>query len=338
MCVKPPGYSTGSAPILVLVLMAQKRIRCYEPGDEERIVGLWNSVLVKDPVSMDVFERKVLLDPNFDSSGAILVFDEENLVGYVQCLVRKYPNFYDGLEEDKGWISVLAATSGHVGKLLLERANKFFEERGRKEVWFSSYTPNYFWSGIDAESYPELHRVLLANGYRDVYQALAMDAELWPNMIHPPNIGQVEEALSKEGILVRELNTKELVALLKFLRENFSADWYRHCIDLLSRGALKEQIIVAVRNGNEVVGYCQFWGNEGFHWSAAGEHFGPFGVREDLRGKGIGSVILYRCLQNMKKLGIHRAFFLWSDPEAARLYERFGFKLTRKFTVMKKVM
>jgi mycothiol synthase len=316
----------------------QTRIRCYEPGDEEKIVQLWNRVLAKDPVSVDVFERKILLDPNFDSSGALLAFDDEDLTGYVQCLVRKYPNFYDGLEEDKGWISVFVATSDSVGATLLERADEFFRERGRKEVWFSSYTPNYFWPGIDSECYPELYRMLRAKGYSDVYQALAMDAELWPSFTYPSDIEQSESRLGKEGIRVCELTTKELVELLRFLRENFSADWYRHCIELLSRGASKEQVVVALRNEREVVGYCQFWGNEGFEWSAAGEHFGPFGVKEELRGKGIGSVVLYRCLKNMKKMGIHRAFFLWTDPKAAKLYQRFGFRTTRKFTVMKKVM
>lgn len=108
-------------------------------------------------------------------------------------------------------------------------------------------------------------------------------------------------------------------------------------MELLSRGVPRDQVIVATY-GDEVVGYAQFWGVEDYAWACAGEHFGPFGVKQSLRNKGIGTLILYRCLQNMRKRGVHRAFLLWTDPQAARLYERFGFRVTRKFTVMKKVL
>ena len=91
-------------------------------------------------------------------------------------------------------------------------------------------------------------------------------------------------------------------------------------------------------NGSEVVGYCQYWNGEGYDWYTTGAHFGPFGVREDFRGRGIGTVLLYRALLEMRKNGIHNAFVLWTDERASRLYSRFGFKVTRRFRVMMKVI
>jgi predicted N-acetyltransferase YhbS len=31
--------------------------------------------------------------------------------------------------------------------------------------------------------------------------------------------------------------------------------------------------------------------------------FGPTGVREDLRGKGVGAALLFRCLESMREMG-----------------------------------
>jgi len=313
------------------------QVRGYLPGDEVGIVDCWNSVLKNDPISLDVFVRKVLLDPNFDSKGAILACREGLVVGYAQCMVRQYPNMYDGLEEEKGWLTVLACSQPNVCAKLLAEADSYFRGKGRREVWFSSYTPNYFWPGIDRDSYPGIYQALRSAGYEDVYDALAMDADLWPAIHRPEGLNELEAKLGSEGFDVHELRTNEIVPLLEFLKRWFSADWYRHFLELVSRGVPSEQVVVATLGGR-VVGYAQFWGNDGYEWACAGEHFGPFGVEPSLRGKGLGTIILHRCLENMRKKGVHRAFFLWTDRRAARLYERFGFRVTRRFTVMRRVL
>ncbi|MEM0272688.1 MAG: GNAT family N-acetyltransferase [Thermoprotei archaeon] len=312
-------------------------IRHYRSGDEEGIVECWNRTLKCDPVSIDVFERKVLLDPNFEPNGAIVALSEGKIVGYAQCLIRHYPYLYDGLEQDKGWVSVLACDNNAILRAMLTEADRYFKANNRSEVWFSSYTPNYFWPGVDKKCYPSVYGALREAGYRDVYDALAMDADLWPDFTRPEGVDELEDKLKAEGYDVHEMRARDIVPLLNFLKNNFAADWYRHFIELCQRGVPRDQVVVATF-GEEVVGYAQFWGNEGYEWVYAGEHFGPFGVKESLRGKGIGTVILSRCLTNMKKKGIHRAFFLWTDERAARLYEKFGFKVTRRFTVMKKVL
>ncbi len=319
------------------MLKENLQVRTYLPGDEVGIVNCWNSALKNDPLSLDVFVRKVLLDPNFDPKGAIVACKDGAVVGYAQCVVRQYPNMYDGLEEGKGWVSALACSEPNVCARLLAEADSYFRGKGRREVWFSSYTPNYFWPGIDRVSYPSIYQALRSAGYEDVYDALAMDADLWPSIQHPDGLGELEAKLRSEGFEIHELRTNEIVPLLEFLKQSFPADWYRHFLELASRGVPSEQVVVATR-GERVVGYAQFWGNDGYEWACAGEHFGPFGVEPSLRGKGIGTLLLYRCLENMRKKGVHRAFFLWTDSRAARLYERFGFRVTRRFTVMRRAL
>ncbi|RLF03852.1 MAG: hypothetical protein DRK00_08000 [Thermoprotei archaeon] len=313
-------------------------VRCYEPGVEEEVVRLWNECLKYDPITVKVFERKVLLDPNFDAEGLKLAYLDGGLAGFALCIVRRYPLFYQGLEEEHGWITALAVKPGaeaEVGDRLLEEALEFFKSRGRRFVWFSPYTPNYFFPGVDPDRYGWLLKLLEAHGFERVYEALSMDAQLWPDYTVPERVAELERKLREEGIEVRPLETRDIYPLLKFLEGNFSADWYRHALELLQRGCDKGQILVAVKGG-EVVGYCQYWHSEEYDWHRPGAHFGPFGVREDMRGRGIGSVLLAKCLWDMRARGIHNAFLLWTEERAARLYSRFGFKVTRRFYVMRR--
>jgi N-acetylglutamate synthase-like GNAT family acetyltransferase len=98
---------------------------------------------------------------------------------------------------------------------------------------------------------------------------------------------------------------------------------------------ISDQIVVA-RRGGRIVGYGMFSAGEGNLWYSPGERFGPFGVENSERSKGAGSAILARLMNNMKGLGIRHAYFLWTDERASHLYKRFGFRITREFTILEK--
>jgi GNAT superfamily N-acetyltransferase len=274
----------------------------FEAGFEEEIVNAWNKLLRYDPVDLKVFERKVLLDPNFEAEGLKVARGEGGVEGFALCLVRRYPLFYQGLEEEHGWITALAfePQRPEVGGRLVEEALAFFRARGRRIVWFATYTPNYFFPGVDPDRYGWLLQLLERHGFERVYEALSMDAQLWPDYAPSPEVEELERKLESEGVEVRPLETRDIYPFLKFLERNFPADWYRHALELLQSGCEKGQILVAVKSG-EVLGYCQYWHSEDYNWHRPGAHFGPFGVREDARGKGIGTVLLARCLWEMRK-------------------------------------
>ncbi|MEM0459178.1 MAG: GNAT family N-acetyltransferase [Thermofilaceae archaeon] len=314
-------------------------ISTYRPCVEDDLVRLWNRWLRYDPISISIFERKVLLDPNFDGEGLKLAVSGGRIVGFSLCILRRYPLFYQGLEERRGWITALAYDPEfpEAGRALMEASLEYFKGKGRSEVLFSPYTPNYFFPGVDPDRYAWLLELLERHGFARLYEALSMDAQLWPDYTLPAEVEELEKKLEGEGVEVRPLETRDIYPLLRFLERSFPADWYRHALELLQSGCEKGQILVAVK-GDEVVGYCQYWHSEDYHWHKPGAHFGPFGVREDMRGKGIGTVLLARCLWEMRRRGIHNAFVLWTDEQAARLYSRFGFKVTRRYFIMRRVI
>ena len=111
--------------------------------------------------------------------------------------------------------------------------------------------------------------------------------------------------------------------------EHFGWDWFRHAQSYLLEyfGDSPHRICFLVaREKGEVVGFCQ----------QRNERFGPFGVRPDCRNRGIGRMLLFKCLETMSAKHVFFAYFLWTDEDAARLYSLAGFKRRREFAVMRK--
>lgn len=59
-------------------------------------------------------------------------------------------------------------------------------------------------------------------------------------------------------------------------------------------------------------------------------------MKASLRGRGIGSALLGRTLEQMRRQGSHCAWFLWTGENAARLYGRFGFRPSRRFVLLRR--
>lgn len=307
-------------------------VRGYRHDDEAELLAVWNAALPYDPIDVQTFRRRVLLDPNFDREWLVVAETEGGPAGFCLCLRRRVPVGSEGLEPKRGWITALGVAPEHrgrgVGTALLGRALELFRSADRQEVLIAPYVPNYFVPGVDEVHYAEGLAFLRRRGFEVVSRPLSMDANVVLFDYAPYQTR--EEALRREGIEVRALQGHEVPLLIAFLEAHTPPDWLREARELLTdstRGlACLEQITVAVCGTREVVGYCQF----------RSEHLGPFGVREDLRGQGIGTVLLARCLQTMRQQGLHNAWVLWtSDDTAERVYAKFGFRETRRFSVLR---
>ncbi|MGI6149884.1 MAG: GNAT family N-acetyltransferase [Firmicutes bacterium] len=311
--------------------------RHYASGDERQIVAAWNAALTKDPITPKRFRNLVLLDGNFDPEGLRLAFDGDELVGCVYAVRRLMPMSGSDLEPDNGWIPFFFVVPSHqrrgIGRTLMSQALEFLQEKGRKQVFFASYAPNYILPGIDINAYPGGRAFLEAMGFAKLYAAVAMDRSL-VGFVIPPDVEELRREREAEGYTFAHATDSDLVELIRFANEKFNPDWGRAIREGVVQGLPLERILVA-RDSGRLVGFCMYGAYEGVP-----ERFGPFGVDPDQRGKGLGKILLNLCLRDMRSEGLHGAWFLWTGETtpAGYLYKRTGFAVTREFYVMKKVL
>ena len=96
------------------------------------------------------------------------------------------------------------------------------------------------------------------------------------------------------GISVRRLEAWDRSALRHFVGEQFGREWASEA-ELAFSGGHPITGFVAVQGG-AIAGFAVYESSRrGF--------FGPTGVREDLRGRGAGASLLFRCLEAMREMG-----------------------------------
>jgi mycothiol synthase len=310
-------------------------VRPYQAHDEGALLELWNATMQADLLNAATFRTQVLLDPNFRPEGLLLAEERGQLAGFALVVYRQTPFFGQGLEPERGWVWAFGVAESWrrrgIGRKLLAAAMTYLAAAGRKLVLASPYTPGYIIPGVDIEAYADAVAFLQALGWRVTSEPISMHVDL-TGFVVPPLIRELEGRLAlEEHITVRSVQAAELLTLPPFVLEHFGWDWRRKATEnlaaLLGAGSDQAGVWVALRDG-QVVGYCQH----------SRERFGPFGVSPALRGKGIGRVLLSRCLADMLAKSYHCAWFLWTGRRAAGLYAQAGFRTVRQFAIMERTV
>lgn len=110
--------------------------------------------------------------------------------------------------------------------------------------------------------------------------------------------------MQTQDIIVRPAGAPEKHYVCDWVREHFSQGWVNEVEVAFARQPVS--VFVAV-SGGKLLGFaCYDATARGF--------FGPTGVDESQRGKGIGEALLFKCLQNMSDIGYAYAIIGAAGP------------------------
>jgi ribosomal protein S18 acetylase RimI-like enzyme len=108
-----------------------------------------------------------------------------------------------------------------------------------------------------------------------------------------PPVEPLLSRLNAEGVTVRRALAPEKHRVIEWVREHFGTGWASECEVAFARQPIACFIAVAEEN---VVGFA-------CHDATCKNFFGPTGVSEAQRGRGIGQALLLACLHDMAAQG-----------------------------------
>lgn len=301
------------------------RIRPYAAGDETGLLAAWNSAMWADPLDVFRWRSTYLLDPNFSPEECLVAEHTSNgeIVGFVLGFTDK-----SGTSPD-AWIVGFGVVEAHrrkgIGTALLERLQATWRKNGVPAIHVGPYIPSYLTPGVDVSAYTDGIAFLKTVGAVEGGRPVSMKANLTNYRVRE-SVGPLREKLAAESIQFRAATPEDILPLLTFMGEHF-AHWVpdvRRALQGIVRGdAATTTLHIATDNG-EIIGYAQ----------TDRERFGPFGVNEAYRGRGIGAVLLSQTLVSMRAQGYHSAWFLWTSDRTAKLYGEHGFEEVRRFQMI----
>ena len=275
-----------------------------------------------DTITPALLQEKLEGDPMADPGLCYTAFYEGELVGLLSAVRR------DIRDQALGYVKLMGVhpqwRRKGIGTTLYLRAEKELAARSAGVVRLYDVPLNYFMPGIDPRYTPALC-FAWKMGFQQFGEAVNMVSDLEPLDLDTTS---EEEALKEQGITIRRAVPEDKPALFDLL----STEWqlWNNEVEMAFRDdppsvhiAFTENKLRAfsVHNGN----------NKGTGW------FGPMGTHADLRGKGVGSILLKRCLDDMRRQGHPRAIIPWVAPIA--FYSHYvNARIDRVFWRMEKVL
>ncbi len=212
-----------------------------------------------------------------------------------------------------------------IGTTLIERLMETWRAKGVPTIHVGPYIPSYLTPGVDVNAYADGIAFLKTVGAVEGGRPVSMKANLTNYRVRD-NVAPLTRKLGTEGVVFRPATADDILPLLAFMEAHF-AHWVpdvRRALQGIVRGdAAITTLHVATDNG-EIIGYAQ----------TDKERFGPFGVNEAYRGRGIGAVLLSRTLVAVRAQGYHSAWFMWTSDRTAKLYGEHGFEEVRRFQMI----
>lgn len=277
------------------------KIRSLKEAERPSITGLLAAALDRDWLNPGLVSEKLWADEGVTDALRLGVEVDGRLVG-VGCGAIRHR---DG--EELGFIKLLAVDvqfrrEGLASRLLgaLEAA---LATAGCQRIRLGESAPNYLWPGVDL-GYTAALLLFEKHGYQQFGETFNMSVDL---LQAPLEMDAAVDILAGANLTVRRACASDHPSLMRLLAEHWPS-WQAECQYCFEREPIS--LHVAVQDDAVVAFAAHDANNRGLGW------FGPMGTAPQVRGKGLGAVLLKRCLRDMRDAGRRQAVIPWVGPLA----------------------
>ncbi len=289
--------------------------RKYKDQDFEKIFVLLNEALEYDSLERFLLREKLYEDPDWNPDTTYLVENDKEIVGFLQGVQRNIKN------KNFGYIKLFAVKKEYrskgLGSELLQRFEEDLRMAGIAVLRIFDAPYNYLMPGVDPRYTPAVC-FFERRGFIKKDEAINMEVDLsystW-------DVSEKQDELRKNEIHIQRCEYEDEEELMLLLSEEWKL-W-----EFEVKMAMKTDpiaIFIAKKEGSIKAFSAWDGNNRGTGW------FGPMGTHPDLRGKGVGGVLLYKCLFDMKKRGYEKCIIPWVGPIHFYSYYA-GARITRVF-------
>ncbi|HEY65521.1 MAG TPA: GNAT family N-acetyltransferase [Caldilineae bacterium] len=276
-------------------------IREIVEADLPLLLDLCQRTLPLDAFTPTLLRRRVLEEPDRNPAYQLVAWEDDRLVGVILGGVREID------EGRMAWVRLITVDPAYrrrgIASQLLEELEGRLRADGLTRLRLGNSAPNYFWPGLDVRYTPAIC-FFQHHGFHRIGEAVDMEVDL---TAHDWDTSEEEARLAREGFLIRRLQPEDRESISAWLQERWSPVWHYEVLSSYENDPIST--FVATREDR----ICAF---ASYNVTMFENGFGPMGTEPDLRGRGIGRVLFWRCMRDMKALGHRTADICWVGPIA----------------------
>ncbi len=272
-------------------------IRALTRNDAAALLQVWNRAAIYDPMTASLLKEKIWGDLNCYEDLAWVIEVNKQLLAFVVGVFRPV------IPTALGYIKLLAVEPDrqgqHLGSQLLKQVEDRLGQQGVKEIRIAESAPNYLVPGVDQRNTRALS-FFKQHGYEPFAEAHNLSVDLQAEDF---GTQQAEQNLRNRGIEVHRATLPDRPALATFLETHWPS--WRDEVECAHTGNPIRLHLAWMDKA--VIGFAAYEGNNrGTGW------FGPMGTDPAYRGRGIGAVLLRRCLRDLRHSGLAQAVIPWA--------------------------
>lgn len=271
-------------------------IKKFDENSLDALLEFLKVSMPRDKFTKELLIENVIEDMVENPELCLAAYDNQDLVGFGLGVIRSRE------DEDMAYIKFLAVHPDHkrkgIAKNIYLQIEQGIIEKGIKKIRLVESWPNYYMPGIDP-FYTEAVAFFERFGYIKVGDAANLICDLESQNFDTTDD---EEKAKTIGVEIRRSEQTDTDTFMKWTAKNFK-EWRFEISNALKNDPIS--VHLAILN-NEIIAFSAYEGNNrGLGW------FGPVGTTEAARGKGVGGILLKRCLQDMKDAGHKEAIIPW---------------------------